>query len=183
LLALVRAARLCAGKSLWCRHCFASQIVPAEAETAITRLRPRKTSGPRSRILPLRAFSFFRQTEGSKARGLDADGKLLSLVFLHRQRRISRALLLCSRSGSLLGILQSCYHRNLLNAADPLRVRHLAKKNPAAMGPDTGLRTTSFASTSVVKAQWPSSLPLTRRAATAGLAHLRTPTRYKSSQA
>jgi hypothetical protein len=40
----------------------------------------------------------------------------------------------------------------------------LAKKNPAAVGPDTGLRTTSFASTSVVKAQWPSSLPLTRRA-------------------
>jgi putative tryptophan/tyrosine transport system substrate-binding protein len=52
-----------------------------------------------------------------------------------------------------------------MSDGDPLRVRHLAKKNPAAVGPDTGLRTTSFASTSVVKAQWPSSLPLTRRAA------------------
>src|SRR5207245_3486965 len=87
----------------------------------------------RFRILPLRAFvtfSFFPQTECSQARGLDADRKLFSLVFLHRQRRISRALLLCSRSGSLLGILQSCYHRYLLNAANPLRVRHFGKKEP-----------------------------------------------------
>src|SRR5258705_5838997 len=97
----------------------------------------------RSRILPLRAFvtfSFFRQTECSKARGLDADGKLFSLVFLHRQRRISRALLFCSHSGPLLGILQSCCHRYLLSPRGPLRVRHLAKKNPAAGGPD--IRTT-----------------------------------------
>src|SRR5258708_27843135 len=133
-----RAALLWHGKSLWCRHCFASQIVAAEAETAITRVRPRKTRGPRSPILPLRTFRFFRQTAGSKARGLDADGKLLSLGFLHRQRRISRTLLLCSRRGSLLGILPRWYHRCRLTPAAPFWVRHCAKKNPAAVGPDTG---------------------------------------------
>src|SRR5260370_12908421 len=120
----------------------------------------------RSRILPLRAFvtfSFFRQTECSKARGLDADGKLFSLVFLHRQRRISRALLFCSHSGPLLGILQSCCHRYLLSPRGPLRVRHLAKKNPAAGGPDTGLRTTKLCQ--YIRGQSAMAvLPLTRRA-------------------
>jgi Protein of unknown function (DUF3606) len=120
----------------------------------------------RSRILPLRAFvtfSFFRQTECSKARGLDADGKLFSLVFLHRQRRISRALLFCSHSGPLLGILQSCCHRHLLSPRGPLRVRHLAKKNPAAGGPDTGLRTTKLCQ--YIRGQSAMAvLPLTRRA-------------------
>src|SRR5260370_36506056 len=95
----------------------------------------------RSRILPLRAFvtfSFFRQTECSKARGLDADGKLFSLVFLHRQRRISRALLFCSHSGPLLG-----HSSKSLPSVSPQSPRSIAgsslgkKKNPAAGGTDT----------------------------------------------
>jgi hypothetical protein len=80
---------------------------------------PGNARGPRSRVLPFRAlagFSFFRQTECSKAFGLDADGKLFSLIFLHRQRRVSRALLLCSDRGQLLGILQGCFHRHFLNS-------------------------------------------------------------------
>jgi hypothetical protein len=57
----------------------------------------------RVRVLPV--LRFFCQSEGSKACGIGANGKLVSLVLSHSQRRIPRAFLLRGYCRQLLGIL------------------------------------------------------------------------------